>query len=227
MHRVNIDTIGPLPEDVSHNQFIIVMIDCFSRFCELYAVQSTEAMDCARCLLNFIGRYGAPTHLLSDRGSQFVNKIIAALTQIAGTQQVFSLAYSKQENAVVERSNKEVMHHLRGIVFDKRLNKDWSLILPLVQRILNSTVKESIGVSPAQLIFGNAINLDRGICVQGQKVDEENLSQPTVRQYMDKLLSSQALVLQVAQQVQNELNEKHLTERGGRRKTLLMTFSLR
>jgi len=33
----------------------------------------------------------------------------------------------------------------------------------MVQRILNATVHESIGVSPAQLLFGNAIDLDRGL----------------------------------------------------------------
>lgn len=64
MHRINIDTIGPLPENIQGNKYIIVMIDCFSRFCELYPVPSTQAMDCARCLLNFIGRYGMPTSLI-------------------------------------------------------------------------------------------------------------------------------------------------------------------
>lgn len=219
MHRINIDTIGPLPEDAQGNKYIIVMIDCFTRFCELYAVPSTSGIDCARCLLNFIGRYGAPNYLLSDRGSQFVNEIISALIDIVGSQHIFSLAYSKEENAVVERSNKEVMTHLRGIVFDIRLKKDWSLILPLVQRLLNSIVKESTGVRPSQLLFGNAIDLDRGIMFPEQVVGDSDNTEttPSVRQYLDKLLSSQALILKVAQETQKKLDEKHLQERGEKR----------
>jgi hypothetical protein len=38
MERVNVDTIGPLPQDEYGNKYIIVFIDCFSRFIELYAV---------------------------------------------------------------------------------------------------------------------------------------------------------------------------------------------
>ena len=48
MHRINIDTVGALPEDAQGNKYIIVMIDCFTRFCELYAVPSTSGLDCAR-----------------------------------------------------------------------------------------------------------------------------------------------------------------------------------
>ena len=43
MERLNIDTIGPLPVDESGNKFIIVIIDCFTRFIELYPAPDTTA----------------------------------------------------------------------------------------------------------------------------------------------------------------------------------------
>jgi hypothetical protein len=43
-------------------------------------------------------------------------KIIKYILQI---DQQLTMAYSKEENAIVERSNKEVMRHLRAIIFDK------------------------------------------------------------------------------------------------------------
>ena len=222
MHRINIDTIGPLPVDQMGNKHIIVMIDCFSRYCELYAVPSTSALDCARCLIDFIGRYGAPSYLLSDRGSQFVNEIISALTMIVGTQQLFSIAYSKEENAVVERGNKEVMKHLRGMIFDTRLKNHWSWLLPLVQRILNATSKESLGVSPAQLIFGNAIDLDRGLFFNDTLVDanDKDMSK-SVREFLDKLLHNQAIVLEVAQEQQASSDAKHVAQRMGKKGALV------
>ncbi len=71
-----------------------------------------------------------------------------------------SLAYSKEHNSIVERANKEVMRHLTAIIFDKRVNSAWSSeYLPLVQRIMNAKVHDTISVSPAKLLFGKAINL--------------------------------------------------------------------
>ena len=63
----------------------------------------------------------------------------------------------------MERSNKETMRHARDIAFDRRMKKRWSSTLSLVMRIFNSNMISSIGVSPAQILFGNAISLDRGI----------------------------------------------------------------
>ncbi len=47
-------------------------------------------------------------------------------------------------------NNKEVMRHLTVIIFDKRVNAAWSSeYLPLIQRIMNAKVHDTIGVSPA------------------------------------------------------------------------------
>lgn len=202
--RVNMDTIGPLPVDEDKNEHILVLIDCFSRFVELYAIPSLDARTCARCLINFTGRYGAPEYLLSDRGSQFVNGTIQEMLRLIGTTQILSLAYSKQENAIVERANKEVMRHLRGIIFDTRVKKEWSVVLPLVQRIMNAHPHQSIGIAPAQIIFGNAVQLDRGILFHGDHVDvtNPNTLTPSIKQYLDRLLSAQSKIVQCAQEHQ-------------------------
>ena len=54
--------------------------------------------------------------------------------------------------------------YLRSRLFDNRILKLWSdVVLPLVQRIMMAEPNEVIGVSPVQLLFGNSIQLDRGI----------------------------------------------------------------
>ncbi len=77
-----------------------------------------------------------------------------------------SLVYSKEQNEIVERANREVMRHLTAIIFDKRVSEAWSMdYLPLVQRIMNAKVHDTIGVSPAaeELLFGQAINMYSGL----------------------------------------------------------------
>ena len=66
----------------------------------------------------------------------------------------FATAYSSEENGIVERANQDVLRHLRSLLFDSRVHDKWSFEqLPLVQRIMNTVEKTSIGVTPAELIL--------------------------------------------------------------------------
>ena len=125
-------------------------------------MQSTEALCVARSILMLIGTFGCPKEILSDNGPEFVNGIIAQLCKIIGIDHIKTIAYSKEENGIVERGNKEVQKFLRHIIFDKRILDEWSLYVPLIQRIMNSTKNKATGFAPAEIIFGNGINLDRG-----------------------------------------------------------------
>ena len=87
--------------------------------------------------------------------------MIKQLLKLVGTGHQLTLAYSKEENAIVERANKEVMRHFRAVLLDKNTTNDWVTYLPFVQRIMNASENSSIGMSPAQLLFGNAVNLDK------------------------------------------------------------------
>ena len=74
--------------------------------------------------------------MLSGNGKEFVNAIIKEFTDLIGTEQIFTLAYSKQENAIAERALKEVQRQLRAIVYHKNIHYDWSVYVHLLQRIL-------------------------------------------------------------------------------------------
>ena len=74
--RVNIDTIGPLPEDELGNKYIIAIIDCFSRFLELYPAKNATAAAASEALFQSFGMFGTPQEIWSDNGSQYVNELI-------------------------------------------------------------------------------------------------------------------------------------------------------
>ena len=205
MYCLNIDSIGPVKDD----KHILVIICCFTRFVELFCVNDTTAKEAAKCLLAHFGRYGAPSKLKSDRGSQFVNDIIEEFIPLVGSNHVLTLAYSKEESGIVERANKEVMRHVRALVFEKGMQDEWETTLPLVQRIMNASVHSSIGVSPAQLLFGNSIDLDRGIFVPQEERDEQNSGKP-LSPWMSSMLEKQQILLAKAQQNQLEHDTHHV-----------------
>jgi transposase InsO family protein len=207
MECLNIDSIGPLPGDYH----ILVIICCFTRFVEFYTVPNTTAIEAAKALLQHVGRFGAPAQIRSDRGPQFANDIIEEFLKLIGTEHLLTLAYSSQENSIVERANKEVMRHLRAIIFQKNIIDDWQYSLPLVQRIMNASVHNSIGVSPAQLLFGNSIDLDRGVLLPYKP--ENSAERIPLSEWAVKMLSKQEELLNAAKSSQEELDNFHIAER--------------
>ena len=151
-------------------------------------------MSVALALLQHIGRYNVPASIQSDRGSEFVNKIIQEFIKVIGTEHVKTVQYSKEENAVVERCNREILRHARGLIYQIGNGNQWSNYLPLVQRILNSEVHDSIGVSLAQLLYSNAIDLDRGIFLPLDAVSGSN----NLSKFTQQMLSTQNRLLHEA-----------------------------
>ena len=83
-----------------------------------------------------------PEVVHTDRGTAFHNELITELLRVAGTEQSLTTAYSKEENTIVERANKEVVRHLNALLFDARVHDRWSYEqLPMVQRIINTVEK--------------------------------------------------------------------------------------
>ena len=146
-------------DDRGH-QYILVLIDAFSRWVELFPTTSVSAYETASCLFQHFGRFGTPSAIHTDRGTAFHNELVEELTRLAGTDHSLSTAYSKEENGIVERANQEVLRHLTAILFDTRVSNAWSYEqLPMVQRIMNTVEKTSTGVTPAELVLTNSIRL--------------------------------------------------------------------
>ncbi len=64
MEVLNIDTIGPVTRDAIENCYILVVIDCFTRFVELYPVSDTSALRCARALNSCLPAWYTNDHSL-------------------------------------------------------------------------------------------------------------------------------------------------------------------
>jgi leucyl aminopeptidase len=186
-----------------------VIIDAFSRFVMLRAFPDTTAKAAVNGLLDWIGMFGIPAEVVSDNGTQFANGLVEELLELVASENTKIQAYSKEENAIVERANKEVNRHLRAYVYDRKDKKSWHQYLPLVQRILNASVHKSIGVSPSQIVFGNAVNLDRQILPL-----PDEISNPTsYKEYLQDMMKAQSEILRIAKKSQQETDDFEIAKR--------------
>jgi len=206
MQVISMDSLGPFPEDSDGNKYVITIIDTFTRFVELYPVKDVTAEFASRALLNFVGRYGCPMRILSDNGSQFVNEAMNSLIHIMGTDYVHTMAYSSEENAIVERAQKEILRHARAMVFSVGASTQWASRLPLIQRILNSTVHASIGVTPVALLHGTQIDLDRGVFLPLDAV----LQQRSLSKWSADMIDTQSRLLLLAEKQQRDIDRVHM-----------------
>jgi len=139
------------------NMFILVIIDAFSRWVELYPTATTTAVKTALCIFQHFGRSGAPEVIHTDRGIALHDEVAEELLRMTGVEQSLTTAYSSEEYGIVERANQKVLRPLNAILFDSRVHDLWC------KRIMNTEEKTSTGVTPAQLVLNNSIQLSKQI----------------------------------------------------------------
>ncbi len=57
---IALDHIGPLVIDENGHQYVLVIIDAFSRWAELYPTKGVTADETAKCIFQHLSRFGAP-----------------------------------------------------------------------------------------------------------------------------------------------------------------------
>lgn len=207
MACLNWDTIGPMPEDKYGFKYLINIIDQFSRYNNLIPSKEVDADSACRALIKHSGVFGRPYQILNDGGSQYVNEAVEQLVQILKINQITTTAYSKEQAAIVERSNKEVNRYLISIVNDEKCVDAWSDYVPLVSRIMNSTVHESIGIAPCQIITPK-VDLDRGMIFN----HDEPMEDINLADWMNTMLTKQNELIHIAQQFQKERDDAHVNK---------------
>jgi hypothetical protein len=137
--------------------------------------------------------------LRSDRGTHFVNETVKELLELFEVTHLLTLAERPQANGIAERMGGEAMRHLRALVFDKRVQNIWSVVLPLAQRIVNNSFKQSIGCVPNRLMFLCPPDLNRGL-FKPRPVDddaEDELAVPLNSSTVQTVRDSYELMLDI------------------------------
>ena len=111
--RVAVDVLGPFKLSNRQNRHTVVFSDYLTRWCEVLPVPSMEANVIARLLVNeIIARHGAPRVLLSDRGTNFLSKLVAEVCKIFQIQKASLSSYHPQTDGLVERFNSTLCQSL-------------------------------------------------------------------------------------------------------------------
>ena len=151
--RIAIDIMGPLPITDRGNRYVLVIMDYFSKWVEIFPMPNMLASTVARLLFDgWICRYGAPAALHSDQGPQFESNLFKDLCRMMDVTKTRTTAYHPQSDGMVERFNRTLEAMIATSISDHR---DWDLHLQHTALAYRTSVHASTGYTPFLIQFGH------------------------------------------------------------------------
>ena len=122
--RVGVDCVGLLPITKRGIRYLIVFSDYLTKWFEAYSVPTIDATVIAKLFVNeIIGRHGAPRTLLSNRGQNFLSKLLKEICRLVNTEEVYTSSYHPQTDGLVEPPNGTLIQSLSVYVSSNQ--RDW------------------------------------------------------------------------------------------------------
>ena len=152
--KLGMDFMGPFPRSKKGNRFLLVIIDYFTKWVEMFPLRDSKAHRVITILKDKIfTRFGVPKELVSDRGPQFTGHEMGNLCKVWGVTQKFT-SYHPQAN-LTERANRTIKTMIASYVGDKH-NK-WDQWIREFRFAINSAQHETTGRTPAELALGRML----------------------------------------------------------------------
>lgn len=150
---IAIDFYGPLPRTIRGSEYILVVLDVFSRLVRLYPLKRATTAASIRCLQQYFAEYGTPARVLSDHGTQFVSEKWGRFLRECGSKAVYSSVRHPQSNPG-ERIMRQLGCFFRTYCFDK--HTAWGRYIADIEQWINLSTHCITGYTPYQLHYGES-----------------------------------------------------------------------
>ena len=154
-NTIGIDIMGPFPPTVRNKRFLLVIVDYFTRWIEVFALSSTTSSAISEVLIDQVfARYGFPKYILSDNGPQFVSNLFRNFCETLKIEQKFTANYHPQTN-MTERVNRTLKPLLA--IYAQKQPHSWDKEIHKLAFAIRSSINDTTGETPAFLMFGRDI----------------------------------------------------------------------
>ena len=195
------DVLGPLPPDKDGNKYLLVCCDSTSLWPEAFPMRTCDAQTTAELLFsNIFCRFGTPTFLVADRGSNYTSQLMQALSKLCHVEQCFSTAYHHQTCGRAEQFMSTILKTFRLYC---ESDNAWSTHVDSVllsYRALKTTVTK---LSPYEVLYAKPMKL-----AIDTSVLKDIETSPDVDTYLRKLLPKLELAREIARSEHVAANEE-------------------
>uniref|UniRef100_A0AAQ4NPP7 Integrase catalytic domain-containing protein n=1 Tax=Gasterosteus aculeatus aculeatus TaxID=481459 RepID=A0AAQ4NPP7_GASAC len=142
-----------------------------TRFPEAIPLRNITAKTVTKALTKFFTTFGLPKTVQTDQGSNFMSRVFRTSLKALGVAHVVASAYHPESQGALERWHQTLKSALRK--YCTETGKEWDDGVPLVLFAVREARQDSLGFSPAELVFGHDVRgplkmlkeefLDRGL----------------------------------------------------------------
>ncbi len=96
--EISMDYMVGLAKDKNGDENILVVVDNFTKYVELFPLVNIDAESTARCLVQLFARYGHISRIRSDRGPSFIGDVCRYFLESCGTDQILTYMVVRMYN---------------------------------------------------------------------------------------------------------------------------------
>ena len=132
---------------------VLVVVDHFTLYVQVFVTKNHTERTTAQVLYNnYFSVFGFPQRLMSDQGTEFCGKVIAAMCSLLGVEKIRTTPYYPQTNGAAERVHQTLQRMIGKLELEKR--RKWPAHIGSIIIAYNSTRSLVTGYSPYYLMFG-------------------------------------------------------------------------
>ena len=194
--HLGLDIIGPLIKTKNNNQYIMVVVDYFTKWVEAEPTENITSQDVIKFLINVFARHGVPQVITTDNGVQFTSDMTKIFLDLYDVYVKFISTYHPESNGLTENRNKEIGKLLR-LLGSK--NKDWDEVLPSALWALRTTKNKVTKHSSFELVYGREDQQPFDIAARPTK----DINKSSDEVLLEKFINHYRWTLEAAENVKN------------------------
>ncbi|KAJ8977405.1 hypothetical protein NQ317_003186 [Molorchus minor] len=148
---VHLDHLGPFPKSKHGKEYLVTLVDAFTKYVVLKAVRSTATKYVVVFLIETFSTYGLPARLVCDQGSSFTSKRFKDFCKEKNVNLTFNAVATPRANGQNERFNRTVLSSLLTSTPEEDHRDEH---VTEVQYAINTAVSKSTGKTPFELLYG-------------------------------------------------------------------------
>src|SRR6266850_4281312 len=163
-NSISMDFIEHLPSSDGFTAILVVVDHLTKQSLFIPTYDTINSPKLAQLFLTHIfSKHGVPSHITSDRGTEFVSHFFCSLGKLLQMELHFTSGYHPEGDSQTKHINQVLEQYLRA--YTNYQQDDWASLLLVAEFVYNNAPSATTGVSPFFMNKGYHPNLSADITV--------------------------------------------------------------